>query len=126
MRLQWYAPTTLISRPIKVYMTDHGGSDETWAEMRQSDITEALEQADAKSDCPSCGANSWSLIGGEGQNAVRIPLFTAGRRYEAGGPHIPAFALVCEQCGFLRLHSAKVLSEELNSKNGSGNDVSDE
>lgn len=73
-------------------------------------VMTALEQSGARLDCPSCGGINWS----RNPDPVALPTMVAD------GDLVPAAAacmLVCDKCGFIRLHSTKTL---LGDSNASG------
>jgi hypothetical protein len=60
-----------------------------------------LTERQAVLPCPSCGTTSWAV----GDSLVLVPM------YQTGGPIIigagfPAVLMVCNRCGFFRMHSA--------------------
>jgi hypothetical protein len=72
----------------------------------------ALERAGAKRECPSCGHIEWyrnpdPVIVEEARPTVvdESGIPTAGEL----GAGIPAYALSCKRCGFMRLHNLKYL-----------------
>jgi hypothetical protein len=67
-------------------------------------IQNALETAGAKLACPSCDHVDWS----RDPDPVVLPIPQAGGKLI---PAVPAYMLMCRNCGFIRLHSTKVLLE---------------
>lgn len=70
-------------------------------------VAAALEAAGASLQCPSCGRFDWSRD--------PDPVVLPSARPEGNlVPAIPAFILICDNCGFVRLHSLKALLKENN------------
>jgi hypothetical protein len=57
----------------------------------------------AKPECPSCGTDSGWVKPEEVSN-VFLPVTDAEGKPVVGGG-IPSLVLICERCGFIRLHS---------------------
>jgi hypothetical protein len=64
----------------------------------------ALERAGARLECPSCGHTYWSR---EPDPVVLAISPAEGELSHRLG--IPTYALICNGCGFVRLHAVKVL-----------------
>jgi hypothetical protein len=75
-------------------------------------MARALDAAGASYECPSCGHDQWA----RNTNPVVLKETRPVEVNEVGVPvagelvgGIPAFALVCRRCGFMRLHSVQAL-----------------
>jgi hypothetical protein len=64
----------------------------------------ALERAGATLECPSCGGIDWS----RNPDPVVLPISPAvGEASRIEG--IPTYAMICDRCGFVRMHAVKAL-----------------
>jgi hypothetical protein len=77
-------------------------------------VMAALERARAKLECPSCDQRDWS----RNPNPVVLKETRPVQTDDVGTPvagelfgGIPAYVLICRNCGFIRLHSVKALFE---------------
>jgi predicted RNA-binding Zn-ribbon protein involved in translation (DUF1610 family) len=80
------------------------------------DAKRVLQARHAKATCPICGVNSWGDLGALGNLMIQLPASTPGAEGEVviaqgqiGG--LSAFALTCTNCGFVRLHAERILSD---------------
>lgn len=60
----------------------------------------------ARPECPSCGANDWVIQDGAESGSLLIQVGGV-----TGGTDVLIY--VCGTCGFLRMHSVKVLGGEI-------------
>jgi len=79
-------------------------------------VAEALNEAGASYQCPSCGHDQWA----RNPNPVVLTETRPVEIDEMGSPAagelfggISAYALICRRCGFMRLHSTKALLGEM-------------
>jgi ribosomal protein L37E len=63
-------------------------------------VPAALSEKKTNPACISCGSNSWAVI----PKIVTITL-SEGDGFIMPPPNVPATALICTHCGFIRLHS---------------------
>jgi len=75
-------------------------------------VAKALDAAGASYECPSCGQTEWDrnpdpvvLKETRAIEVDQVGVPVAGEL--VGG--IPAYALICRNCGFMRLHSVSAL-----------------
>jgi predicted nucleic-acid-binding Zn-ribbon protein len=72
----------------------------------EQELLDALDAKGAGAECPSCGKTNWTIS----EQLAAIPLA------EGSGPTIDveqgveAYCLVCNNCGFIRLHHRKTLT----------------
>jgi len=67
-------------------------------------VMAALEAAGAALECPSCGHTYWF----RNPEPVVLAISPAqGEMTTRGG--IPTYAMICDGCGFVRLHAVKAL-----------------
>lgn len=64
----------------------------------------ALSQKGASPACSSCGKNSWGIV----PKVVAITI-SEDHGFTVPPPHIPVAAMICNHCGFVRIHSLIVL-----------------
>jgi len=75
----------------------------------------ALDAKGAAGACPICKNNSWAPPGELGNLVVGLQLLTPGPDHVALGDEqghsggIVCYALVCDRCGYVRLHDADTL-----------------
>jgi hypothetical protein len=70
-------------------------------------VAAALERAGARLDCPSCGGTAWARY----PDVVFLPESRVEGEISAWAG-IPTYVLICYRCGFVRLHSIKVLLDQ--------------
>jgi hypothetical protein len=72
-------------------------------------FTEALDRKGASNPCPACSKNAWSVE----KSGVATILIDGPEGVDLDDPYaITAFAAVCKNCGFIRLHSTRYLLNE--------------
>jgi hypothetical protein len=67
----------------------------------------ALDARGATLNCPSCGTDGWRNLGELGTTTVVLPCVNAeGQTIQIGRFQsiVRAFAFICANCGFIRLH----------------------
>ena len=66
-----------------------------------------LESRGAKPACPFCACESWNMLieNPDNLNDQRIMEFALSR--VAGRIAVPVVAMICANCGFIRLHSVE-------------------
>ena len=74
-------------------------------------INAFLPRRGAQGPCPACGYNAWTLVGGPGWS-VALPMIDEAGTIPDAPPHVPVYALVCNNCGNLRLHAQRVVDAE--------------
>ena len=77
-------------------------------------IQKTLEERGAMLPCPRCGNRSFILADGFISPSIQTDLNT----YVMGGRNIPAAIVVCDNCGYMSMHSVGVLDlmDELKAK----------
>ncbi len=60
-------------------------------------ILQALQERGALRECPRCGNQSFTLLGGYFNQGVQTDV----TGLTLGGPSVPSVVVVCERCGFL-------------------------
>jgi hypothetical protein len=83
--------------------------DARYGEVNPESLAAALFDAGVQRECPFCHQERWvSLSASQDLLAsLRVALYDGTLVDPQGG--IPAFALVCANCGFIRLHSLDAL-----------------
>lgn len=71
---------------------------------RQQKAIAALEAKGAKLPCSRCGHSKFALVGESVFMMQEKP-----EEFVVGGPVIPVVLVVCENCGNISTHAAKVL-----------------
>ena len=71
-------------------------------------INACLPKRGAQGPCEACGQNACTLVGGPGWS-VTLPMIDAEGTIPSAPPHVPVYALVCNNCGHLRLHAQRVV-----------------
>lgn len=82
-----------------------------------------FEKRSARDLCPVCAKNSWGVVGLNGKNIVSLPIRREGEK----GTHdataqLPVISLICENCGFVRLHALAAFEEALQPSTGDSNE----
>ncbi len=72
----------------------------------QKRLIATLKEKGASSNCEICNKNNWSIVN-EGV-ALNISDFSGGLRLPQ--PNIPSAAMICNNCGNIRLFSLGVLN----------------
>lgn len=113
-------------------MTDESNGDEfkEWPalDLSKEGIARRLNEVGAKDNCPSCGKSAWDAFGINGEWLVSLDVFIRKDTNEedhTANRHIPAVGLVCQNCGFLRLHGARLFVKS-DDDNPGGDDEFDE
>lgn len=75
---------------------------EEWELENVDHLWAALEKKGTRADCPSCGGTSW----GRGEGSVLLQDWEEAGQAIGG---LVALALICDNCGFIRLHDASTL-----------------
>ena len=70
-----------------------------------ADVAEFLTKSEAKLECPMCGCAEWTMVEPVSGGVGMIPLQN-GDNYELPPPSVPAVAIICNKCAFIRLHAA--------------------
>lgn len=77
---------------------------EKYTENWTSALNEQLRRAGARTNCPMCGNDDWTLLFGTDEHdellGLGVPMF---RDLSVGG-YLPAATLSCDHCGFVRQH----------------------
>ncbi|MDO8567794.1 MAG: hypothetical protein Q7R57_03665 [Dehalococcoidales bacterium] len=76
------------------------------SEEQKQKIIDALTSHGVNLPCPRCGSCKFSLLDGYFNQTLQTEL-TGG--LTLGGPVLPSFAVVCNQCGFMSQHALGVL-----------------
>lgn len=80
-------------------------------------LDEGLNRAGARDQCPMCGSDTWS----PGSEYVLLQAVADDMNVNIGRGYL-AYELMCETCGFYRLHSVehlRSLTKDLEPKQGS-------
>jgi uncharacterized Zn finger protein len=75
----------------------------------QQKIIDSLQKKKVGTTCPSCGQNEWAII--DQVVSVQIADINGGVRLPA--PFIPSAGLICNSCGFVRVHALLQLGIDL-------------
>lgn len=88
-------------------------SEKTPADLRSDAdrINAFLPKRGAQGPCPACGQNAWTLVGGPGWS-IALPMIDGQGQLASAPPHVPVYALVCNNCGNLRLHAQRVVDAD--------------
>lgn len=81
-------------------------------EITQENLRDLLAARGALKPCPACGARNWMLVKEHGK-APSIPFVMDDGSTVIPQTHIPATAMICSNCGFIRLHAEKLLEKFL-------------
>lgn len=79
-------------------------SEDRW---RADRIAGVLLARDALHACPMCSHKTWTTTLGEGSPVIYAETGTPGTPQRT----MPVQLLVCEKCGFVRMHSTKTLED---------------
>lgn len=83
--------------------------------MGYSGALNALSMREAQVDCPICGGDEWHAPGAIGNLLGAVPLATpsgeAVRDLEGDRGAVLAYVLLCQTCGFVRMHATDVLEK---------------
>lgn len=75
----------------------------------QKKVAAALDKKDAVSSCPRCGHEEFSV----GDREAYIPITRKKSEKDASVVYaVPVVILICENCGFLSIHSTLALEVE--------------
>ena len=74
-------------------------------------INAFLPKRGAQGACEACGQAAWTLVGGPGWS-IALPMIDGQGQLAAAPPHVPVYALVCNNCGNLRLHAQRVVDAD--------------
>lgn len=69
---------------------------------------DSINALGATADCPSCGRFDWEPA----TEYMLLPSFPETPLEVEGPRGYPVFALICDHCGFVRMHLASVLERE--------------
>jgi hypothetical protein len=72
------------------------------------ELATSLTLKGGRPDCPSCGGEKWAVA--DDERLVFVPLLSSDGEVVVrpdGTEGFSALALVCANCGFVRLHSAE-------------------
>ena len=85
----------------------------------KDDVLRRLGKSGARSACEVCGVNEWIVVGDKTAQVVTMSLQDqASPSLVIGGQSIPAFLVVCKNCGNVRMHAVGVLAPEAMNPNG--------
>lgn len=74
---------------------------------KSSDFVRFLEQKTTKNDCPTCGNEVWTVVCADNGYTYRLTsILRDGEKQNT----FSTFALFCNECGFVREHSARLVS----------------
>lgn len=68
-----------------------------------------LDDKKASSRCEVCATNKWIVPTEDNGLVVGIPIQQAADSYSIPGPVIPALIMICENCGNVRFHAARLV-----------------
>jgi hypothetical protein len=74
-------------------------------------VVQALNEREARGDCPICGEDDWHGLGPQNPEPVILASLQPGGTVEAG-TGFGTVGIACGNCGFIRLHSLKILGLE--------------
>jgi hypothetical protein len=77
-------------------------------------LAQRLNERGATSACPACGQEDWIHFGGLGNLVVHLTPDTEHRESIETHVVLPAYVLICANCGLIRLHGREVLDEDAN------------
>lgn len=95
-------------------MSEDDDFEQTIAALKISEAARRVLEKTSGAGCPFCGNTRWLAESGgdlaavDGSAPVFVPKDTRG--YWGPAPSIPAVALSCSNCGFIRLHNIAVLN----------------
>lgn len=75
-----------------------------------ADVAEFLTAHGAKIECPVCGWNEWTMVEPVTAGVSMIPL-QREEKYQLPPPSVPAVAIICNKCAFIRLHAAMPIAK---------------
>ena len=79
--------------------------------MRKADVLAALKRLGVQARCSVCQANSWGGIGKEGAElAAHVQAIDLDGEITPGAG-LECAALICTNCGYIRLHALQVLQK---------------
>lgn len=88
---------------------------------KRADVIRFLGAKGASPSCPTCHENDWTVTDG----SAELPHAFLMASPRGGGlvlppPGFPIVALICNNCGFLRLHSERLIDEWVRQSSGPG------
>lgn len=89
------------------------------ATITKEEVFSRLGKKGARSMCEVCSSNEWVVVGDKTAQVVTMSLQdqpAAGLML--GGQSIPAFLVVCTNCGNVRMHAVGVVAPEAMNSNG--------
>jgi hypothetical protein len=82
---------------------------EAMKSLTQEDVLQFFAERKVNTNCPSCGANVWSLIAGDLLVQLHVVPVTRSGAPDIGTNALPTIGMVCENCGHVRQHAAVAL-----------------
>ena len=85
--------------------------------MQKAEVLSALDSLGVADGCPRCRANAWGSVGPEGEElSVKLLVVdsdpdTKTKSADGLPPGVRCAVLICNQCGFVSLHSERVLRQ---------------
>jgi hypothetical protein len=85
--------------------------------VQKAAVLSALASVGVDSGCPRCRANAWGGVGPEGDElSVKLLVVDADsdtRSADNLPPGVRCAALICNHCGFVSLHSERVVRQAM-------------
>lgn len=74
-------------------------------------VMQALAAKQVNPICSSCGKNNWTLV----ERVVTVTI-QEGEGYSVPPPFVPSLGMLCNNCGYIRLHALKALDIDVKDK----------
>ena len=85
--------------------------------MQKAEVLSALDSLGVVDGCPRCRANAWGSVGPEGEElSVKLLVVDSDSGTKSADglpPGVRCAVLICNQCGFVSLHSERVLRQAM-------------
>ena len=79
----------------------------TRPEITQRQVKAFLEEKLASADCPTCEENDWNILITPSSGKRGTPVIEIQNEENIAVTRIPAVCMICNNCGFIRLHSRR-------------------
>jgi len=85
--------------------------------LRNDEFKTFLDKVSGDSICPACGNENWLIIGSSGPDGITSQVRLQIQEKD-GYVIIPASAIYCVKCGFIRMHATGLVLDGLKDVDG--------